>query len=189
MTHRSIQRRRVEPLQAPHNPDILFGARLWCAKQDGRRNRDERQRQHERRGQRGDHRGRQRPVHAALDAGHREERHEDRHDDERRKEDRTADLLRRMQRDVAPRLAGPLLQVMHDVFGDDDRRVHQQADRDGEPTEGHRVDADAGGAQQKSGQCDRQRQRQRSPAAPPASFRAGRTARRPPGRRRSEWRD
>ena len=66
-----------------------------------------------------------------------------------------------MQRDVAPRLAGTLLQVMHDVLGDDDRRIDEQADRDGQAAERHRVDADAAGAQQESRQRDRERQRER----------------------------
>ena len=161
VAHRAVQRWRIQPLEPAHDPHVLVGIRARRAKQDRRGNRNQRQREQQRRRQRGDDGRRQWAVHAAFDPGHREERDEHRDDDQRGEEDRATDLLRRVQRHVAPRHAGLLLQVMHDVFCDDDGRVDQQADRDGQAAKRHRVDADAAGAQQQSGQRDRQRKRER----------------------------
>ena len=160
MAHRSIESWRIQPFEPPDQPDILFSAWGRGAKKDGGGDRNQRQRKNQRGGERGDDGRRERPIHAPLDAGHRKQRYEDGHDNERREQNRAAHLLRGVQRDLMPRHAGTLLQMMDDVFGDDNRRIDQKTHGNGEPAQRHGVDADAPGAQQQSGERDGQRERE-----------------------------
>ena len=102
----------------------------------------------------------------AFLSGQREDRHEGEQDDRHREEHRPADESCRFEHRLpdAPSVAwidAALLDVAERVFGHDDPRVHEHADRDRDPRETHDVRGDAGVIHAQEGQQHRERQRNR----------------------------
>ncbi len=156
-----VEQRGVDRLDAADDRNVLVrpGAR-GPQEAASREDRHEGQGQHQGRRHGRHHRGGEGPVHAALDAAHGEERQEHGDDDQGREGDRPAHLERRGEHLPAPLPSLPRRQAVEDVLGQDDRRVHQQAHGDGEPAEGHGVEADPGRLQDQPREGDGERQRE-----------------------------
>ena len=101
------------------------------------------------------HRLRQRHEQIARYAGQEEHRHEHNADAQGGNEGRDRDLLRAVQNGLFQLLA--LGQVAFDVFDFDRGVVHQDADRQRQPSQGHDVDRLAQRAQRQHGDEDRKR--------------------------------
>ena len=162
MAEAPIQCRCIPLLDLPQEHDVFVRAGLRRSQDQGCRDRHQRERQDERRDHRRDDGGCQGLIHAAFDAGHTEQRKEDDDDDERGKGDRASDFDGGCQCTLptfpARRRAH---QPVQDVLHHDDRGVDQEADRDRQAAERHRVQTDAERPQQQPRKRDGQRNRER----------------------------
>ena len=103
-----------------------------------RQHRVERERHEQRHEHRAGDRQRERLEPLAADAGHEADRHEHREDRERRRRDGEADLVGALARRRV--VVFPHLDVSHDVLAHHDRVVDQNADRQREAEQRHRLE-------------------------------------------------
>ena len=128
--------------------------------QQSRDHRHDGQRHDQRDEDRDDHRRRQRGEHFPLDPLQRKEGDHHDHDDQHRKTHGPRHFADRLDGDVpAQTRVAPLAEVAAHVFDDDDRGVHDHADRKRQSAEAHQIRGDPGAAhdQKRHEEGDRQR--------------------------------